>query len=98
MTAGEAYDVALVEHRRRGVRRLAVAGWALSATVAGWIDGPSVGEVVIRRRTDGAELHRTDAGDAEACALLLEHLRDQLATLSVTEFEEAWALRPRPCG
>ena len=92
MTAGEAYAVALVEHRRRGVRRLAVAGWALAAIVAGWIDGPSVGEVVIRRRADGAELHRTDAGDAEACALLLAHLQEQLATLSAAEFEDAWAL------
>lgn len=92
MIAGETYDVALVEHRRRGVRRLAVAGWALAATVAGWIDGPSIGEVVIRRRADGAELHRTDAGDAEACALLLEHLREQLATLNAAEFEDAWSL------
>lgn len=89
--AGEVYDVALVEHRRRGLRRLIMGAWALAA-LAGWIDGPSVGEVVIRRRADGAELHRTDAGDAEASALLLDHLRQQLDTMTAAEFEDAWSL------
>lgn len=90
-TAAERYDVALVEHRRRGLRRLAVAAWALAA-LSGWLDSPSVGEVVIRRRADGRELHRADAGDAEASALLLEHLRRQLDTMTPAEFEDAWSL------
>jgi hypothetical protein len=49
--AGGVYDVALVAPSQGPLRRRAAAGArTLTAALSGWIEGPSVGEVVVRRR------------------------------------------------
>ncbi len=89
--AGEVYDLALAPHERIGLRRVQVAVWALaSIATVGALDGPSVGEWVVRRRADGQVLVRVDAGDAEDAAILRSELERQLAELTPEEFTERW--------
>lgn len=63
--------------------------------MAGWYDEPPAGDVVVRRRDDGREVLRVDAGPSEEAAALLAHVRDQLRTMSPRLFRETWgALDP----
>ncbi len=92
-TAGEVYVVALEAHERRRWRRAVVSAWALaSAATLGYLDGPSVGEYVVRRRSDGTEAFRVEAGADEEAALTLQALEEQLAGCPVAEFEERWGI------
>ena len=92
-TAGEIYTVTLERHVRQGPRRVATAAWALLDAVSmHFVGGPSVGEWVVRRRADGGEVLRVEAGGDEEAAATRVALDDQLATLSVEEFHEAWSI------
>lgn len=94
-TAGAVYEVGLEVHRRSWWRRLGVTIYvALSALSMGYLGMPSAGEVVVRRRADGVEVLRTDAEAEEGTAYVLAHVREQLATLSVAEFQQAWGIGP----
>lgn len=92
--AGSHYAASL--ERASGIRAWSL-GWikglmlAAAATV-GWVDQPAVGDLVVRRVADGSEAIRTNAGDQEAAALLLHHVRAQLADLDVAAFEDVWGL------
>jgi hypothetical protein len=63
-----------------------------TAALIGWSEQPAIGDLVVRRTTDGSEAIRTGAGDQEEAALLLDHVQRQLEDLGTTEFEEAWGL------
>ncbi len=94
--AGNVYSVELAaDTGRKAVRRLALAAWVMVSTVVtGDVSGTSVGEVVVRRRSDGQEMMRVDAGAEEEAALLVSHVREQLATLTPEEFCERWDVDP----
>lgn len=92
-TAGEIYTVTLERHQRQGPRRLAVVAWAaLSLASLGYLEGPSVGQYVVRRRSDDLEVLRVEAGADEEAAATRQGLDEQLATLSVEEFHETWSI------
>lgn len=95
--AGEVYVVAL-EPPGSGRGRLRAAGHGALLAVgamAGWYDEPSVGDLVVRRRADGRELLRTDAGPSGAATRLLAHVQRQLAVLTPRELRDTWgALDP----
>ena len=48
--------------------------------------------MVVRRRCDGVAELRIPTGGAEAGAVLLDVVRDQLDTLAPDEFRAAWGL------
>lgn len=92
-TAGDVYVVGLERHESHRWRRLAVGAWALaSAATLGYLDAPSVGQWVVRRRDDGTEVLRVEAGGEEEAAITRQALDDQLATLPVEEFHDRWGL------
>lgn len=92
--AGEIYEAELAPARTaagvvRGVLRGAAA---LAHQLVGDALHPSAGDLVVRRRSDDAEVMRIDAGDGEQAAYLMDHVRTQLAELTPAQFEEAWTL------
>lgn len=93
MTAGEVYSRAL-EPRRRARWGRVVAGaldlWC--ATTGGRFELTGQGEVVVRRRSDGHAELRVPTGGAEAAAVLLDVVRDQLETMAPDEFRAVWGL------
>lgn len=92
--AGDVYAVALRERPVGRVRGAVRVVWGAVATgFLGLVPAPSEGDLIVTRRSDGAQLLRTQAGDAEAAAALLAHVEEQLATLSAAEFAERWSLR-----
>lgn len=95
--AGEVYAVALEAPGTARGRWRARGHGALLAVGAmiGWYDEPTAGDLVVRRRDDGREVVRVDAGPSEAAAQLLAHVRRQLDELSPRELRDAWgALDP----
>lgn len=75
------------------IRRLGFWFWFLVGMVSlGAVDvgAPSVGDLVVRHRTDGREFLRIDAGSAEEAGPLLGYVREQLATLPAEEFKQRW--------
>ena len=92
--ARSAYAVSLEPLARAKAWSLAWVKGLVTATAAlvGWSEQPAIGDLVVRRGTDGSEATRTSAGDQEEAALLLEHVQRQLDELNVTEFEQAWGL------
>lgn len=93
--AGDLYEHRLEPHERGRLRRAVVAAVDLvAAATVGLLELSSAGEVVVRRRADGAEVLRVPAGPAEEAAQLLTHVREQLRTLSPADFRDAWGLRP----
>lgn len=94
--AGDVYSAELAAYRgTRAIRRLALTTWVLvSAFLTGDVGGPSVGQLVVRRQTDGREVMRIDAGNEEEAALLVSHVREQLATLTPEAFRKRWDVDP----
>lgn len=96
-TADEVFEVTLEAHERQGLRRLGTLLWlAFSTLTGGFVGFPSIGELVVRRRSDLAEALRMDAESEESAAQLLEHVREQLRTLSPAEFGERWGIADEP--
>ena len=90
------YTLSLEAHRRRGWRRVTVALWSAASMLAlGFFGSPSIGEWVVRRRDDGREVQRIDAGADEEASILRSELYRQLDELSAEEFEERWSLERR---
>jgi hypothetical protein len=52
----------------------------------------SVGTLAVIRRADGAFVVNVDAGSREHADDLLQLVREQLATMSVDQFENAWGI------
>ena len=52
----------------------------------------SVGYLAVIRRNDGAFVVNVDAGTREHAADLLQLVREQLATMTVQQFERAWGI------
>jgi hypothetical protein len=92
--AGSVYAAALEPVSGAKAWTLAWVTGLLTATAAfiGWWDSPAIGDLVVRRTADAAEVVRTGAGDQEEAAQLLAHLQRQLQELDATEFEAAWGL------
>jgi hypothetical protein len=84
--------VARLEPRRggralRGARLLA----AFAAELAlGLLPAPSVSDVVVRRRDDGAEVLREPAGDPNVPGDMLRYVQQQLEALGVEDFLREW--------
>jgi hypothetical protein len=53
---------------------------------------PSVGNLAVIRRVDGAFVVNVDAGTREHANDLLKLVREQLATMTVQQFERAWGI------
>src|SRR4029078_13093479 len=56
---------------------------------------PSVGNLAVIRRVDGAFVVNVDAGTREHAADLLHLVREQVATMTVTQFERAGGIDRR---
>jgi hypothetical protein len=97
-SASTAYAVAL--EPVTGVRAWSFAGLKATffATMAlwGWWEELRVGDLVVTRLADGAEVVRTAAGGHSEAALLLAHVQEQLEYLTVSDFEDAWTIEPHP--
>jgi hypothetical protein len=52
----------------------------------------SVGNLAVIRRVDGTFVVNVDAGTREHAADLLQLVREQLATMTVHQFERAWGI------
>lgn len=86
---------ATVVPTRRG--RIAYAGrWALNLAMGllfGSGDGtPPTHDVVVTERGSGRELRRIEAGSLHEARVLLETVREDLATLTEEGFAEEWSL------
>ena len=55
----------------------------------------SVGNLAVIRRMDGAFVVNVDAGTREHATDLLHLVREQLATMTVAQFERAWGIDRR---
>ena len=55
----------------------------------------SVGNLAVIRRVDGAFVVNVDAGTREHATDLLHLVREQLATMTVAQFERAWGIDRR---
>ena len=55
----------------------------------------SVGYLAVIRRADGAFVVNVDAGTRDHAADLLHLVREQLATMTVPQFERAWGIDKR---
>ena len=73
-------------------RRLRWLGSAVSEATGGRVPAPAVTDIVVTDLTSGDIVLELKATASEA-ALLLLHVRTQLAEKSVEEFRESWGLR-----
>jgi hypothetical protein len=64
---------------------------AVAAELAwGLLSGPSLSDVVVRRRDDGTEVLRVPAGDPVVPGDQLRHVRSMLQALGPQDFLRAW--------
>ena len=78
--------------RKQAVR--AALGTVKSATARmGWWSD-SIGKLAVIRRADGAFVVSVDAGSREHADGLLGLVREQLATMTIDQFEFAWGIDP----
>lgn len=91
--AGDLYRHALEPHQRGRLRRAAVqAADLVAAATVGLLELSSVGDVVVRRRSDDLEVLRVPAGPPDEAAQTLAHVGEQLDTLPPAEFRDAWGI------
>jgi hypothetical protein len=93
--ADEVYEAVLDAKPDVGVVR--GMGYAVLSTLATFGVGEATGvpgDVVVRRRADGVEVLRFDAGDETSAAQALGATREQLASMTEAEFREANGLEP----
>ncbi|WP_370249875.1 hypothetical protein [Nocardioides sp.] len=92
-TAGEVYLLGLEPRRRGRVRQVVYSVLDLwCAMVGGTMELTRGIDVVLRHREDGALALIIPADDPEEAAFTLEHVREQLATLSPAEFRATWSM------
>jgi hypothetical protein len=95
--AAQVYEATL--QPRRGGRLLRSARFlaAFTAELAwGLLPAPSLSDVVVTRRADGAELLRVAAGDPNVPGDMLHLVQRQLEDLSPADFLAEWGAEDRP--
>jgi hypothetical protein len=95
--AAELYEATL--QPRRGGRLLRSARFlaAFTAELAwGLLPAPSLSDVVVTRRADGAEVLRVPAGDPNVPGDMLHLVQRQLAELPPADFLAEWGADDRP--
>ncbi|WP_369256483.1 hypothetical protein [Geodermatophilus amargosae] len=70
-----------------------VAGAFAAEMVQGLVPGPTVHDVVVRRRDDGAEVLRVPSEDPTAPGAVLWAIRDELGSVGPEEFLARWSVR-----
>ncbi|WP_447645412.1 hypothetical protein [Nocardioides zeae] len=91
--AADVYALELVAVRRSWPRRLGFAAYAIVGGLLGDTPLQSRGDIVVRRRDDGSEALRMDAGADPDAERLLQHVHDHLHHLDVATFEDSWGIR-----
>ncbi|WP_052336581.1 hypothetical protein [Nocardioides alkalitolerans] len=94
VVAAEVYTLELVAVRRPWWRRVT---FAVGVLIGGLLNGtvlPSRGDIVVRRKDDGSEVLRMDAGADPEAERLLQHVHDHLHHLDVRTFHESWGVAP----
>ena len=93
LDAGEIYSSVLEPRPRSAPRRLLASVLDLwCATTGGRMELTRAADIVVRRRSDGAEELRVPVPSADDAPVLLDVVREQLAALSPGEFRAAWGL------
>jgi len=77
--------------RQQGPVGRAVGAVRLATARLGWWHA-SVGRLAVIRRVDGQFVVSVDAGTQEHATHLLTLVREQLATMTVPQFEKAWGI------
>ncbi|HEY1132973.1 MAG TPA: hypothetical protein VGE77_00215 [Nocardioides sp.] len=90
--AADVYSLELVTVRRAWWRRVGFGAYALVSGLFGDTPLPSRGDIVVRRRADGGEVLRMDAGADPEAERLLQHVNDHLHHLDVPTFDESWGI------
>lgn len=93
MLAADVYTLELVAVRRSWPRRLGFVVYAVLGGLLGETPLQSRGDIVVRRRDDGSEALRMDAGADPEAERLLQHVHDHLHHLDAPTFEESWGIR-----
>lgn len=93
--AADVYTLELVAVRRPWWRRMGFAAYVLASPLIGDLPLPSRGDIVVRRRDDGSEVLRLDAGADPEAERLLQHVHDHLHHLDVPTFDDSWGIAPR---
>ncbi len=75
--------------------RLRVAGAFVAELAWGLLPGPTVFDVVVRRRDDGTEVLRVPGTEPGVPAQLLGAVRAELDTLGPQEFLDGWSVPAR---
>jgi hypothetical protein len=70
-----------------------VAGAFAAELVQGLVPAPTVHDVVVRRRDDGAEVLRVPSEDPGAPGQVLGAIRDELGSVDPEEFLGRWSVR-----
>ena len=92
--AGDRYEATLQPRPGGRVLRSARLLAAFAAELAwGLFPGPSLHDVVVTRRTDGAEVLRVSAGDPNVPGDMLGLVQRQLAELGPDAFLAEWGAR-----
>jgi hypothetical protein len=79
----------------RARHRLRVAGAFVAELAWGLLPGPTVYDVVVRRRDDGTEVVRIPADEPGVPADMLTAVRAELETLAPEEFLAGWSVPAR---
>ena len=89
--AGDRYEASLQPRPGGRVLRSARLLAAFAAELAwGLLPGPSLHDVVVTRRTDGAEVLRVSAGDPNVPGEMLGLVQQHLADLTPAAFLAEW--------
>ena len=89
--AADAYEATLQPRPGGRVLRSARLAAAFAAELAwGLLPGPSLHDVVVTRRADGAEVLRVSAGDPNVPGEMLGLVQRQLAELTPAAFLAEW--------
>ena len=91
-TPGAAVDVTPGSHHHRHGPIARALGTVRTATARVRGRRPSIGNLAVIRRVDGAFVVNVDAGTREHAGELLFLVREQLATMTVHQFERAWGI------
>ncbi len=75
--------------------RARVAGAFVAELAWGLLPGPTVFDVVVRRRDDGAEVLRVPSEDPTAPGRMLGAIRDELDAVAPEEFLARWSVPAR---
>ena len=91
-TPGAAVEVTPGSHHHRHGPIARALGTVRTATARVRGRRPRIGQLAVIRRVDGAFVVNVDAGTREHAGELLHLVREQLATMTVHQFERAWGI------